>query len=223
MSATQSPLIPANAGTQIQKRGTSALSRLKGLSPSIWVPAFAGMSGLWASPALAHPGHGAATLAAGLAHPFTGLDHMLAMTAVGLWAALRGGKALWAWPVAFVAAMLGGFVLGQIGVRHPLVEPAILASIIALGALVAANAQVSTGLGVAIIAFFGLAHGLAHGAEAPAGAGLAFPLGFAAATALLHLIGLGAGMGLKALDRPAIVRVLGLGAATGGLFLALVG
>jgi urease accessory protein len=186
------------------------------------VPAIAGVGGLaLAFPALAHPGHGPATLLSGLAHPFTGADHVLAMVAVGLWAALRGGKALWVWPLAFLTAMLAGFALGQGGLHSALVEPAILASVIILGVLIAADARVPTLVGVAIIGLFGMAHGVAHGAEAPAGAGPGFPFGFAVSTAILHLIGVGAGLGLTQVKQPMALRALGLGAAAGGVFLAL--
>ena len=181
-----------------------------------WIPACAGMSGvLLALPASAHPGH-AESFVQGLAHPLSGADHMLAMIAVGLWASLRGAGALWAWPAAFVVAMLGGFVLGQTNGRMS-VEPMILASVIALGALTAADARAPTTLGVILIASFGLTHGYAHGAEAP-GASLSFPLGFMISTIGLHLAGLGAGLSLK---RPALVRLLGAGTALGGLALAL--
>jgi len=174
-----------------------------------------------AASALAHPGHGPHDLAGGLEHPFTGLDHMLAMTAVGLWAAVRGGRALWAWPAAFLTAMLVGYAIGRSGVSMPLAEPAILASIMGLGAMIAANAQVPTALGAALIAAFGLAHGYAHGAEAPAGASLGFPLGFALSTATLHLIGLAAGLALVKGRRHALIRILGAGVALGGAALAL--
>ena len=167
-----------------------------------------------------HPGHEALGLRAGLLHPFTGADHMLAMVAVGLWAALRGGKAVWAWPVAFVAALLAGFALGKTGFALPLAEPMVLASIIVLGALVAANAKAPTGVGVVLIALFGAAHGYAHGAESP-GSTASFPLGMALATLALHAAGLAAGLGLQRLRQPALVRLLGLGAAAGGVILAV--
>lgn len=177
---------------------------------------------LMATPALAHPGHEAAGFAAGLAHPFGGADHMLAMVAVGLWASLRGGKALWAWPAAFVAAMLAGYGLGVVLPGAPMVEPAILASVIVLGGLVAADVKTPFAGGVALIALFGLAHGYAHGAEAPAdGVQAAFPLGFALATIALHGVGLVVGAGLMKLSRPILVRVLGAGTAAGGLLLAV--
>jgi len=166
-----------------------------------------------------HAGHEALGFLAGFAHPFTGADHMLAMTAVGLWAALRGGRAIWAWPAAFVAAMLGGFLMGQ-GGTAPFVEPAILASVIVLGALVAAQAIVPLAPGALLIAAFGLAHGWAHGAETPLATG-GFPLGFVVATVALHLIGLAAGSGLQRLRRPGLLRLLGAGAAAGGVLLAV--
>jgi urease accessory protein len=172
--------------------------------------------------ASAHPGHGGFSLAAGLAHPFTGADHMLAMVGVGLWAALRGGKAVWAWPAAFMGALLAGYALGQSGVALPMAEPTILASIIVLGALTAADARVPTAAGIALIAVFGAAHGYAHGAEAPRGT-LGFPLGMAVSTLALHVVGIAASLGLQRLGRPILVRVLGAGAVLGGLALAVVG
>ncbi len=91
-----------------------------------------------ASPALAHIGAGAtASFAAGLHHPLSGFDHMTVMVAVGLWATLKGGRALWAWPLAFVAVMLAGGGLGMAQMPLPLVEPVILASVVALGLMVA--------------------------------------------------------------------------------------
>ena len=179
---------------------------------------------LTAGPALAHPGHEAGRFAAGLAHPLGGLDHMLAMIAVGLWASLRGGRAMWAWPAAFVAAMLAGYGAGLAAPGVPLVEPAILASVIVLGGLIATDARIPFAAGLALIGLFGGAHGYAHGSEAPAaGALAAFPLGFALATAALHGLGLAAGAGLRTLRRPALVRLLGAGTALGGLALAVVG
>src|SRR3954452_20189490 len=97
-----------------------------------WVPAFAGMTLALAvassGSALAHTGmEHAFSFASGFAHPWTGLDHMLAMVAVGLWAGINGGRALWAWPAAFFGVMLAGGALGMAGVPVPLVEPGILA------------------------------------------------------------------------------------------------
>jgi len=182
-----------------------------------------GLSLLETGPALAHPGHVELGLAAGLIHPFSGLDHMLAMTAVGLFAAIKGGKAMAVWPIGFVVAMLVGY---GYGVAHPgfsRIEPAILASVIILGVLIATMARAPFAAGLALIATFGLAHGYAHGAEAPAGGGLAFPLGFALSTVVLHAAGLAVGAAGLRLRRPQVVRALGAAVALGGVALAFAG
>lgn len=176
-----------------------------------------------AGPVLAHPGHGDGSLYAGLIHPFTGLDHMLAMTAVGVLAATKGGEAKWAWPGAFVGAMVAGYGLGVNLPGADVVEPAILASVIVLGALLASAVKTPFAVGIGLIAAFGLCHGYAHGSEAPHNAGLAFPLGFVAATAILHGLGLGVGSLALKLRRPWALRALGAGAMLGGLALALAG
>jgi urease accessory protein len=193
-------------------------------SPAFGPILIASALSLWASgPALAHPGHLELGFAAGLVHPFSGLDHMLAMTAVGLFAAIKGGKAMLVWPLGFVFAMLVGYGWG---VTHPglaLAEPAILASVIVLGVLVASLARAPFSAGLALIAVFGLAHGYAHGSEAPAGGGLSFPLGFALSTAVLHAAGLAVGaIGLRT-RRPVVVRALGAAVALGGVALAFAG
>src|SRR5664280_309215 len=116
--------------------------------------------------AFAHPGHGStASFAAGLAHPLGGLDHIAVMIAVGLWATLKGGRALWIWPAAFVGVMLIGGALGMAHVALPLVEPGILASVVALGLLVALAVDLPVWLGAVVIGAFALLHGHAHGSE----------------------------------------------------------
>lgn len=170
-----------------------------------------------ASPALAHPGHEADSLFAGLGHPITGVDHLLAMVAVGVLASLRGGGAQWAWPAGFLAAMLAGFGLGQV-MPGGGVEPAILASVIVLGGLLAANTRLPAAVGLLLITGFGLAHGYAHGMEAPAG-GAAFPAGFLLSTAALHAVGLLIGQGLR--ERPGFARLIGVATAAGGFALAV--
>ncbi|ESW85405.1 HupE/UreJ family protein [Mesorhizobium sp. M1060] len=151
-----------------------------------------------AMPAYAHVGIGTtSSFAAGFAHPLSGLDHMTVMVAVGLWAALKGGKAIWAWPLAFVGVMLVGGALGMLHVPVPFVEPGILASVVALGLLVALAVDLPVSAGVAIIGLFALFHGHAHGTEVPENAGgLDYMAGFAVATALLHAMGIAAGLGL---------------------------
>lgn len=151
-----------------------------------------------AMPAYAHVGVGTvSSFTAGFSHPLSGLDHMTVMIAVGLWAALRGGKAIWAWPLAFVGVMLAGGALGMLHVPMPFVEPAILASVVALGLLVAVAVDLPVSAGVAVIGLFALFHGYAHGTEVPENAaGLGYAAGFAVATALLHAVGITAGLGL---------------------------
>jgi urease accessory protein len=183
-----------------------------------------------ATPALAHlnpADHG--SFMSGLSHPLFGLDHILAMVAVGLWAAMIGGRAMWLVPAAFVTAMGAGFLLALTGGSLPFVEPAILASVVAFGLLVAAAVKLPIGAGMAVVAAFALFHGHAHGGEVGAATHLEYGLGFAAATVLLHLAGLGIAL-LVASGRlipvrigAAVTRILGtVTAALGvGLFAGL--
>ncbi|HKX64835.1 MAG TPA: HupE/UreJ family protein [Rhizomicrobium sp.] len=157
-----------------------------------------------AHPALAVHSH---TFLTGLSHPLTGFDHLLAMISVGLWASQKGGRALWLWPVAFVAAMIAGGALGMNGFALPLGEPAIAASLLMLGLLIAAMAILPAGVGAAMIAVFGLFHGNAHGLEAPGiGISLLFGLGFVLSTATLHVAGLTLGLVAQDGRRQALVR-----------------
>lgn len=187
-------------------------------SPTVRMLVSAAALILLAAPAHAHVGVGAAnSLGAGFDHPFSGLDHMAAMVAVGLWAALKGGRAIWAWPAAFVAVMLAGGALGIAGVALPLVEPGILASVVALGLMVALAADLPVAAGAVVIGFFALFHGHAHGAEIPeTAAGLDYLAGFALATALLHGVGAGAGLLVGARFR-GIARLAGAATAATGL------
>lgn len=172
---------------------------------------------VWLAPtaALAHPGpvEGLA-FASGLSHPLGGADHLLAMVALGLWAASIGGRAVWMLPLAFVAAMIAGGAVGAAGLHLPLVEPMILASSILIGAAVALALRPGLAAVVPVIAVFGLMHGHAHGAEGPAQGLPAYAAGFAAATAGLHLAGI-------ALGRLPLVRWLGAATAAAGLMLAV--
>ncbi|MGE0658529.1 MAG: HupE/UreJ family protein [Reyranellaceae bacterium] len=172
----------------------------------------------FASPALAHTGHGAEGLVAGLSHPVFGPDHLLAMVAVGLWAGLVGGRSLWIWPASFVAAMLLGGVLGMAGVELPAIELVIVGSVVALGVAAALDLRPHLALGAAIIGLFGLAHGNAHGLEAPVdGSGLGYAVGFVVATAVLHGIGLGLALLTRGRFGARLTRGVGVVLALAGI------
>jgi urease accessory protein len=176
---------------------------------------------LFPTQAFAHAGHGESFMH-GFSHPLLGVDHVLAMVAIGLWAALAGGRALWLWPAGFVGAMVAGFLLGAQGIVLPLMEPMILASVIGLGAAVTLAFRPAATLGLLPIGIFGLFHGLAHGLEISGGALPSFGGGFVLATALLH--GAGLAMGLLLLrEKPLLLRLAGLTVAAGGITLALGG
>lgn len=153
-------------------------------------PALALVFALAAAPALAHPDHGAASLASGLAHPLGGLDHLLAMLAVGLFAARQPGDARWMLPTGFVLAMLAGAGLGALGLALPAVEAGIAASLLVLGLLVALAARLPLTASLALVAAFALFHGHAHHAEMGDATLLGYSLGFALASATLHAAGL---------------------------------
>ncbi|NUS20935.1 MAG: HupE/UreJ family protein [Mesorhizobium sp.] len=174
-----------------------------------------------AMPAYAHVGLGTtSSFTAGFAHPLSGLDHMAVMLAVGLWAAMKGGKAVWAWPLAFLGVMLVGGGLGMLHMPLPFVEPGILASVVALGLLVALAIDLPVSAGVAIIGLFALFHGHAHGTEVPENAGgFEYMAGFAAATVLLQGIGIAAGLGLGLRYR-SLARAAGAACAAVGIGLA---
>jgi urease accessory protein len=162
-------------------------------------------------PAAAHPGHGPISgLAAGLQHPLSGMDHLLAMVAVGLWAGLCGGRRMWLWPATFVSSMVVGSLLGMFQTVTMSVEPIILASVMVLGLATALRLHAPLVVGGMLIAVFGTAHGYAHGTEIPHTAqGLDFAAGFALATVTLHLMGLLAAAGLRRLRLDFVARFAG--------------
>jgi urease accessory protein len=146
--------------------------------------------------ALAHPGHGdAAGFAHGFMHPLGGLDHVLAMVAVGLFAAHLGGRALWLVPGAFVAMMAASGALAIAGVSVPFVEAGIMLSIAVIGLAALLRVTMPTSVAMALVGFFAIFHGTAHGAEMPANAtGLTYAMGFLVATMLLHAAGIALGL-----------------------------
>ena len=179
---------------------------------------------LVASPAFAHLNpaeHG--SFAAGFSHPFSGADHILAMVAVGLWATMLGGRALFAGPAAFVGVMLLGFGAALVGLPLPFVEPVILASVVVLGLLVALALPVSAVAGAAIAGFFAFFHGHAHGGEIGGAAFLSYGAGFALATAILHAAGIGVGLTagrmMAGQKGRLAMRIAGGATAIGGLML----
>lgn len=173
-----------------------------------------------AGPAQAHVGqHLGFSVAGGFAHPFAGLDHLAAMIAVGLWGAMAGGKRTWIWPLAFVSAMLTGGFLGHAGVGLPAVGSAIAVSVVVLGLLVATGVSAPLPVGAALIAVFAIFHGHGHGAEAPADGWAGYAAGFALATALLHIVGIGLGVGLQRSLGALPVRGLGVVTAVLGAFI----
>jgi urease accessory protein len=144
--------------------------------------------------AFAHVGDHSSGLVGGLAHPFTGLDHILAMVAVGLWASQLERPVCWLLPLTFPTVMAFGALLGASGLVLPLVEPAIAASVLVLGALIALALRPSLAVSALLIALFALFHGYSHGVEVPAqGSVLAYDAGFIAATLALHAIGFAIG------------------------------
>jgi urease accessory protein len=177
-----------------------------------------------AAPAMAHldpAAHG--SVAAGFSHPVFGADHVLAMVAVGLWAAMLGGRAIWAVPTAFVGAMAFGFVLSLLGLPLPMVEPLILASVILLGVLVALAVRPPMAAGMAVVAVLAVFHGHAHGTEMGGAGAMAYLAGFASATVLLHAAGLAPGLGLARLSQSMALRGMGGFVAAIGAWLAVAG
>lgn len=163
-----------------------------------------------ANPALAHlnPGeHG--SFAAGFSHPIFGTDHVLAMLGVGLWAALLGKGATLRLPLAFVGAMTAGFLLALLGMPLPFVEPAILASVLILGVLVALAVHLPASGAALTVAAFGLFHGHAHGAEIGSASPWGYLAGFAIASMALHLAGIGIGLALSRLQALSLTRGFG--------------
>ncbi|MEP9354186.1 HupE/UreJ family protein [Xanthobacter sp. KR7-65] len=166
--------------------------------------------------AFAHTGVGDAHgFSHGFAHPLGGLDHLLAMVTVGVFAGQLGGRATWAVPVTFVALMAAGGALGVAGVALPFVELGIALSVVVLGLCVASGVKAPLAAAMAVVGFFAVFHGHAHGTEMPADAsGLAYGLGFVSATTLLHLAGIGLGLAIARMGAARGERfVRGAGAA----------
>ena len=174
----------------------------------------------WAAPAAAHVGEGKATgLLAGLRHPVSGLDHVLAMVAVGLWGAQLGAPAVWLLPVTFPIVMAFGGVLALVGVRLPGVEIGIALSALLLGTMVLRAARPPLAAAAALVGVFAIFHGHAHGTELASGESAAlYSMGFVIATGCLHATGIALGLvGRWPWGRVAL-RAAGAVVALGGVY-----
>jgi urease accessory protein len=159
----------------------------------------------------------------GLAHPVGGLDHIAAMVAVGLWAAQRGGRAIWVVPLSFVTVMSIGGLMGTLGISVPFVGPGIIASVLVLGLLIAAAVRLPLAASSVLVGLFAVFHGHAHGTEMPETVtGLAYGIGFVLATGLLHGCGIGLGLSAQRLAGPRLVRFAGGATVILGIFLCFV-
>ena len=184
--------------------------------------AAAAIATLLPSAAWAHAGHGStAGFVQGFVHPMTGLDHVLAMIAVGLFAANLGGRALWAVPLSFVSVMALGGALGMAGFGMPFVEAGIAISVMVLGLAVALRWKLPVAGAMGLVGLFAIFHGHAHGAEMPVdAAGFEYAAGFILATAVLHGVGLGFGLGIAKLGQlhsPRLMRIGGTAMAVAGV------
>ena len=178
------------------------------------------------APAFAHTGVGPAHAVGhdwvqGFLHALGGLDHVLAMVAVGLYAAQLGGRSLWLLPAAFVATMIAGGLLGHIGVPVPMVEQGIGLSVAAMGLAIALGLRLPTVAATILVGVFALVHGHAHGSEgAGLGSFVSYAAGFVAATAILHAAGIALGLALDRMGTlPATVfrRSAGVAGALAGI------
>lgn len=166
------------------------------------------------------PGGDAASLMTGLAHPLTGLDHVLGMLAIGLWAGQRAGRALLAIPLAALAAIILGGTMGLGGLAVPGVETWIVASILCVGLAVACALRVRTPWMAAAAALFAFFHGHAHGSELAAGAApLAYGVGFVAASGMICAAGAAIGHAVRSVADGRLLRAAGGAIIAGGAVL----
>lgn len=181
---------------------------------------------LWVAAAFAYAGQveahtfGAegAGMMAGIVHPFGGLDHLLAMLGVGIWAAQLGGSGTWRLPLVFVGVMSFSALLAAYGPAWPMLEAAIALSVLVLGGLILSAARLPVGLGALMVGVLAIGHGYAHGLEIPeADSALLYGAGFVISTASLHLIGIL--FGLVARHNCWLSRVGGFAIAVTGVYL----
>lgn len=173
---------------------------------------------MWPMGAFAHARGGEALgFLSGVQHPTSGLDHVLAMIAVGLWGAQLGAPAVWVLPVTFPMVMAFGGMLGLMGVKLPGIEIGIAASAIALGFVVFREAKPKLWLAAVLVGFFAVFHGHAHGTELPPGGnGLLYSMGFVIVTGCLHATGIAIGLIYRWPPGRAVLRVAGGAVAVAG-------
>jgi urease accessory protein len=180
------------------------------------------LAGVFCSPAesWAHVGSGeAGGFVTGLMHPISGMDHVLAMIAVGLWGAQLGPPAMWVLPVAFPMVMAFGGMLGLMGIPVPGIEIGIAVSAIVLGIMVLFETKPPLWVAAVIVAFFAIFHGHAHGTELPAGqSGMLYSVGFVMATGCLHGVGITIGLVHRWPVGQKILRAAGGAVAAAGCY-----
>ena len=186
-----------------------------------FITALLSLIALMASPASAHTAAGSGfAFLDGILHPLMGVDHLLVMIGVGLWAGMTGGKARWIWPVAFVSVMAVGAAAALAGINLAHVETLILLSVVGIGAVVGLGLRPPLAIGAVVCGLFALAHGHAHGTELPLGASaVGYVAGFLVTTAALH--GVGVALGMIANRDTWITRTAGAAIAITGAALAL--
>ena len=207
---------PALSRRQVRRR-----HRARGVLHSTlpWLVGIVALS-LLPQQALAHITQGPiGGFASGFAHPLTGLDHFLAMFAVGVWGAQMGGRSVWALPVAFPLVMTIGGIAGMGGLVLPYVEIGIALSILVLGLAIACKWRPIEIVPLALIAIFALCHGYAHGVELPNAADpAAYAVGFVLATGMIHITGIAVGLLLGKPLHGWLARGIGGVIAAGGVF-----
>jgi len=158
----------------------------------------------------------------GFNHPIGGMDHLLAMLAVGMLAAQLKGRALWTIPTTFIVLMALGGAIGLSGIQLPFIEQGIIASVITFGVLIATGLKLSVNFSAVLVGFFAIFHGYAHGIEMPVStSSLTYSVGFLLATALLHSIAIIGTTSLQKINHENINRVIGSAIALSGFYLAV--
>ena len=187
-------------------------------NPSVWLVAM--LVVLWPETAMAQVEHGeAGGVLNGVEHPISGLDHVLAMVAVGLWGAQLGSPAVWLLPVAFPMMMAFGGMLGLMGVPLPGVEIGIAASGVVLGAMVLGEFKLPLAASIILVGVFAIFHGHAHGTELSEGQNaMLYSLGFVISTGLLHAAGIGIGTAHRWKKGQPLLRAAGAVVMIGGLY-----